>query len=448
MIKSLFNLFLIFILCFTALGMPLNLDLSKFSNLPDFPFDFSVADENVSYKTDIDSFSSENPTQINFQIQMQNAEIRSANPSDFSFLLDVIKNDGTRSTLDVSTLIQALPPVKISSDVSHIKNFSLNLSQKKLNLPDGTYTFKLYSTSNALEDAKPLKFDVTYFTLSTYIPAINEMAHGMMPLTLYFPDPSYYEYLVPITRFVNYNRIPLSTIVKNLREGSVSLGVASPIPNVTKLRIKKDMVLVYISKDLEKYNENPKNATFALNSFVQSLTTIPNIDKVKFFVNGKESDTLFNTYDTKTLFSKNTDVKVYLGLDANEKRLLLVPQNMAIVSEDTLIEDMITALKTAKVTGRNFENVIAPIPENITLINFSRQEDTLTLNFSKELLYAYNDRLDLQRMMLDSLLFSFTSIAGIKEIQILVEDQMTDSFGGVDLSQAQTCPKFINPEKE
>lgn len=443
MIKSILNIVLIFIICITALGIPLDLNMPKFSfDLP------TIIKEDASYSTDIDSLPLNNPSQINFQIQTEDTKILSADSSDFSFFLDVIQNEKIISTLDASTLIKPVTPIKISSDVTNMKDFYLNLSKEALNLNDGDYTLKLYSTWEPLKDIEPLQLDVIYsriFKFFKYVPATNEIPRGMMSLSLYYN--AYDSQLVPITRFVGHNRTPLGTTIKELQNGSTLLNFSSPIPNVTKLRTKKGTVMVYLPKDLGKYNENPKDASFALESFVESLTSIKRINNVKFFVNGKESNTLFMNYDTKNLFSKNTNPKAYLGMNYNE-RLLLVPKNMEISPEDTLIKNIFATLKVDNINDKSSAKLIPTIPKNILLLNFSRNGNILTLNFSKEFSSAYENRVDLQNMMLDSILFSFTSIDGIEKVQILVDNQTINSFAGINLSEALIRPSFINPEKE
>ncbi|QZY56048.1 GerMN domain-containing protein [Crassaminicella profunda] len=432
--KAIFNLFIVLIICITALGMPLNLEL------PALSFDLSTQNDQLSYKSFIDS-PLNNPTLIDFQIETKNPEKLSIDALASSFILEIIKETEIISTVDASKIITP------SSTEKDSIRYTLNLSKENLNLSDDNYLLKLYSTAEVLKDIEPLKIEVQYTTLSKYIPATDTFPLGMMNLTLYYPDTKN-EYLVPITKFVKQNRTPLGTIVNNLHSGSNILGSVSPIPDRIKLRVQKNRVLVFLPKDLGKYNTDPRIGTFALESFVNSFTSIKGIDQVKFFVNGKESDNLFYSYRTKDIYYKNTQPKVYLGMDTNQTRILLVPIKVENSSEKPLVERILHGLKTCKINENTCNNLVSPIPKNIELIDYTQNNNILTLNFNKEFLYAYQSRIDLQKMMLDAILYSFTSVTGIEKVQILVDGQAVNTFGEINLSQPISKPKFINPEKE
>ncbi|MCT4618238.1 MAG: GerMN domain-containing protein [Marinisporobacter sp.] len=432
--KAIFNFFIVVIICITALGMPLNLDLS----LPSLSFDLSTQKNTFSYKSSIDNPLS-NPSLIDFEIETNAPEKLSSDLSS-SFLLDIMKGKEKLSTVDASKLIQ-----NTSNEDGKII-YTLNLSKENLDLSDGDYTLKLYSTAEILKDISPLKLEVAYIHFSKYIPSTNALPPGMMGLTLYFPDTAQ-EYLVPITRFVKYTRTPLGTTIKNLHSGSSTFGFISPIPNNIKLRVQRNRVLVYLPKELGNYNTDQKIGTFALDSFVYSLTSIEGIDEVKFFVNRRESDNFFYGHTTKDIYPKGTSPKVYLGQDIDQKRILLLPINMA-PSEKPIIESMIDGLKNATVNNHSQKNLVAPIPQKVALIDSVQNNNLLTLNFNKEFLSSYKDRIDLQRMMVDAIVYSFTSIEGIDQVKILVEGNPLSNLGGMDLSYPIQQPSFINPETE
>ena len=93
-------------------------------------------------------------------------------------------------------------------------------------------------------------------------------------------------------------------------------------------------------------------------------------------------------------------------------------------------------------------DLIATVPSDIRLLNATKNNQTLVLNFSKEFLYAHPDRVDLQRLMIDSLLFSYTSISDVTQVHFTVENQVVDTFANLQLAQPLSRPRYINPEKE
>lgn len=443
MSKSIFNLFLILIICSSAMSMPMDFKLKTFSlklpsiRLPQFEKESSSS---VTYTLDINSSSLENPSSIDLQIHTEDETILSMKKQDYGFMLDIIKNDTILSTIDGTSLLN-----EDSTVTDHKKTLTLSLSKDDLNLSDGDYTVKLYSKSDALKNIAPININVKYFTLSKYIPAVNYVPENRMNVTLYFPDSIHNKYLVPITRFVTHNRTPLSTTLKNLKVGSAAFNFTSPIPNISKLRVKKGVATVYLSSySLDQSIKDPTTAAFALDSLVHSLTSVVGVNSVKFLVDGKESDDLFYGHTTKTLFTKDDHTNVYLGLDFNKERLLLVPKPLENVHEDTLIPDILDELKR-KVQD---SELTPTVPKNVELLSFSRNGTILTLNFNDKLLYAYKDRLDLQRFMLDSILYSFSSIPEVEKIQILIHNKSIDSLAEIDLSGPITKPLCINPEKE
>lgn len=438
MFKAIFQLFLVFIICITASGIPTDV------NTLDFSQNLFTTGKSMAYGLNAKDLSLQNPTIIDFEIQAKNPAALSYEELKDTFVLDVMQNNKVIMTLDAPGFVENTSSHQ-NANPSALA-YAANFSQQHLKLPDGNYTFKLYSNGQALKNIHPLQFKVTYSALPTYIPATNEVVRGMMGLTLYFPDTSNGQYLIPVTRFVKYTRAPLRTIINHLQKGSTSLGFLSPIPHIPKLQVRKNRVIVHLPSDLEKYNQNAIDGRFALESLVYSFTSISGIDQVKFLVDGKESDNLFHGYSTKTIFAPGDNPQVYLGISCNDERVLLVPKDIKQTTIDDAVKTIIAALKTGKVNDLNSSNLIPVVPENVQLINFSHTGDTLILNFNKELLGAYGHREDLRHMMIDAMVFSFTSMKAVEKVEILVEGQKMQSLDSIDLSVPLERPRFINPE--
>ncbi|WZL72085.1 GerMN domain-containing protein [Clostridiaceae bacterium 35-E11] len=319
---------------------------------------------------------------------------------------------------------------------------TFDFSQNFFTHKDNT-SHSINSEKSSLQDPIP-KRQILYTSLPTYIPTVNETARGMMGLTLFFPDKTNPQDLIPVTRFVKNTRTPLRTVIHHLHEGA--LGLTSPVPNISKLQVQNNMVIVHLPVTLNQYNENALSGKVILQSLVYSLTSVSGIDQVKFLVDGKESDNLFGDYSTKTIFTPNDQPRAYLGLNHNNKRVLLVPKKIDSVPTAHTIENMIHSLQTTKISNTSLNHLIATIPSNVALIDFSHKGSLLELNFNQAFLQAYVDRADLQAMMIDSILLSFTSMKDIESVQILVDNQPVQSLGNIDLSVPLNKPKFTNPE--
>lgn len=437
MFKAILNLCLIIVICITASGISSKVDGFDFSSL------LPITQEKFNYSLNIEDTSLKNPTTLNLNIQTSNSKKISLDVLQDDLVLDVFEDNKIIATLNGNAFVQVSsthPNTESSSSF-----YTLNLAQKNLDLPNGQYTFNIHSKNQSFKDMNHLNLEVTYLPLSKYIPSPTKASKGMIGLTLYFPDSSNQQ-LIPLTRFINYTRKPLRKTIEALQSGSdPSIGLVSHIPDIPRLQVQKNRVLVHLSYPLDPYNENPALGRLTLDSLVYSLTSIPDIDQVKFLVDGKESDNIFHGYSTKTIFSPINNPLVYLGLDQNNKRQFLIPQELKGFNENTLYETMIHMLKGGKIDNKD---LFSPIPSNIDLINYSKEGNTLTLNFGKEFMNAYPDRMDLQRMMIDAILYSFTSIHDVERIKFLVEDKTIHSFGAIDLSSPLKKPPFINPEKE
>ena len=440
MLRSIFNLFLVFIICITASGIPVNVDAFDFS-LP-----LPSTHTSISYVTDLNTESLENPSTIQFEIHgVKPLEI--TYESDQQLSLEIFQNDQQLSTLNGDSLIIASNAT--SSAIEDKLVYKIDISQQKLNLPNGQYIFHVRSLAKEIQKANPLILNVSYISIAKYIPANNSLAQGTMALHLGFADSEAYQYLIPVTRVVPYDRAVLRTVINQLRiSPDATLGLAAlPVPEVKKLSVAKDLLTINWATNAEQGIQGSSVSSLATESIVQSLTAVSGINRVKFLLDGKESDELFHGVGTRTIFTADKAPKVYLAYDSHKDRMLLVPYPMQSKDRDTLIQEVFMSLKTAEVQGTPATNLKATLPNGIDLLDHSVQNKVLTLNLSKVFLDSHSNRIDLQRMMIDAILYSFTSIDGIDSVQIKVEGNAVDSFAGINLSQAIKKPLFINPEK-
>ena len=61
---------------------------------------------------------------------------------------------------------------------------------------------------------------------------------------------------------------------------------------------------------------------------------------------------------------------------------------------------------------------INPIPKSVVLNNVSLKGRTLILDFNEELLNVYKDKNELRHMMVESFMYTFTTIPGVDSIKI------------------------------
>ncbi|WP_432402195.1 GerMN domain-containing protein [Wukongibacter sp. M2B1] len=449
--KTVFNLFLIVIICFLASFIPLNNSYFKFPQniLPSFTLNKPSSTEanSSSYQADFNNKELYNPTNIEFTMigQFDKGTFSLGNSHDM--ILEVFNNDTLIKKYSNTEFITGLIN---TSDMDNRLQYSCDISQENLSLNSGHYKFKFYSTAASFKEVAPFEVSVYYLSTSKYVSAKNNVEEGQSYITLYFPDANY-EYLVPISRKIPDSNKTIRTVIDNLILGSnptLALASGSPIPEVPKVWVSKGIATLYLPWDIGIYDKDSAKSQFALDSFVNTLTSIEGIDKVQFLKNGKKVETFFNGTYVREPFEKSSSPKVYLGLETNKDRILLVPIDIHknFMDIDKLIPSIFNSLKNCVVGDIYHENLFSTIPNSVELIDYNRVDNLLILNLSEDFLTVYNERSDLQEMMLEGILYSFTSIHGISEISIKVNGNTIDSFSGINISQSMKAPKFINIE--
>ena len=75
------------------------------------------------------------------------------------------------------------------------------------------------------------------------------------------------------------------------------------------------------------------------------------------------------------------------------------------------------------------------------------ENDTLVLDFNDSFKTAFDGDQNKRKFMVDSLIYSFTSINGVKSVRFTSEGSPVEGFiEGKDITGAMTAPSFINPE--
>ncbi|WP_432665889.1 GerMN domain-containing protein [Wukongibacter baidiensis] len=452
--RTIFNLFLIVIICFLASFIPLSNSYFKIPQniLPNFTLSKpSRNTEAISgnYETNFDDTHLYNPTNIEFTMIGDFDKGTFSLGDSHDMVLEVFNKDTLIKKYSNTEFITGLLN---TSDVDYELKYSCDISQENLDLNQGHYNFKFYSTAANFKEVTPFEVSVYYLSTSKYISSKNTIEEGKRYVTLYFPDKNY-EYLVPISRKIPATNKHSRKVLDNLLLGpkpTLSLHAGSPIPEVPKIWVSKGVATLSLPWDIGIYDQDSVVSQFSLNSFINTLTSIDGIDKVQFLRGGKKVKTFFNGTYVKKPFEKNNSPKVYLGLQTSNERILLVPINLEenIPDMDQLVHNIFNSLKNNVVNDIHYENLFSIVPNSVDLIDYEYSNNILTLNLSDDFLTVYGERDDLQKMMLDGILYSFTSISNVSKVSIKVNGNTVDSFNGISISQSMPAPKFINIEAE
>ncbi len=450
--RALLNLFLVLIICFSSSVIPLN--LSWFDWSEDFLKTFSDNNytKNIvySYDTSLTGNLIYNPTNIEFIIFGRFDKDPIVLTEDHQIILEAYKGDKLIKKYVNTEIVKGL---KNYDDDKLKLVYTLDISQENLNLTSGYYKLKIYSTLEELSQISPYNTEVIYLSDSKYVGSKNNVEENFMYLLLYFPDKSA-QYLIPVSRKVPFTRKTIRTTITNLQMGpgkSLGLAEGSPIPEVPSIWVRGGVAYLNMPRDIGKYDQGSTISQIALDTLVNSLTSIYGVEKVKFLQAGKEVESLFHGTSVDEPFTKDNSTKVYLGLETDTKKFLLVPirLNNRESKANTLVHEIFSSLKSGIINDHYYEDLFATIPANVKLIDFSVEDNgILSLNLSKEFLEAYAERMDIRQMMLDSILFSFTSIPNVEKISIKVQSKEVPSFNGINITEPLKAPSFINIETE
>ncbi|RKD25240.1 Sporulation and spore germination [Caminicella sporogenes DSM 14501] len=443
MFKAIFNIFLILIICFSASGIPIN---DSYFDLPKFNFNTiknkQNNENNYTYNANIHDKFIYNPTNIEFTMSYGSNK-ENFNTNNSQIVVEIYKNDNLIKQYKGSKIVK-----NIYKDKNKVK-YILDISMENLNIKSGNYNIKIYSDAEKFSNIPPYKLSATYFSNAKYIGSKNSVDKKHMFITLFFPDKQAM-YLVPISRKIPYTRKPIGKTIKNLQLGpknTLGLSEGSPIPKILWKSIKGTTAIINLPSNADIYGST--GSYIALYSLINSITSIYGVDSIQFLVDGKKRDFFFHGIEIKKPFYPNTLPKAYLTLETDTKKFLLVPVeiNKQNIDINDLIINIFNSLQKGYVNDYDMNYLTSTIPSNIRLIDFYIKENILNINFSKEFLNAYENRDDLKKMMIDSILYSFTSLPEVNKVFIKVEGKIINSFGDIDISKPLFPPAFINVEQ-
>ncbi len=375
--------------------------------------------------------------------------------SNSIFNVDIYKDNKL-----VKSNIDNLEPVSPSIDATISVNkdnpiiTAVNIAQKNLGLEDGVYKFVFNSNIIADIDKASVSVTVTYDTAGNYYPAVNTAPAGTKGLTLYFPTKNA-DTLIPVTRFVVEDKSITRMAIEQLQNGPLSKELISVIKDVTNTTYNNGNVVIDLPSSYTAYNTGSTGAILAYESFVKTIFAVDRywpIYSVTFTVDRKNVDTYFHGMSREAinyLPNIKRNYLLYLAHKADNRYYLfeyqLSPEEIGIAENDSI------EMKARKIfdaySNTDIEYGISPVPKTVALNNVSLQGRTLILDFNKDFLNVYEDKNDLRHMMVESFLYTFTTIPGVDSIKITAENkEITDFIDVLDTTKILYPPEFINPE--
>lgn len=376
--------------------------------------------------------------------------------SDSIFTLEIYQDNKLIKTVQNLELVSPSVNMTISVSKDNPIVTTLDVSKEKLNLEDGEYKFVFNSNLISYSNRSTIAVNVKYDTGGTYYTAVNAAPTGTKGLTLYFATENL-DTLIPVTRFVVEDKSLTRMAIEQLQNGPLNKSMHSEIKDVTNTTYNNGNVVIDLPSSYVAYNEGSTGSGLAYNAFVKTIFAVDRywpIHSITFTVDRKTVDTYFHELPKESinlLPNKERNYLIYMAYKLDGRYYLFdykPEQNAGILAADSLeikAQKMFDAYKDA-----DMNYGISPIPEGIILNGAKAQGTALTLDFSKEFLDVYKDRDDLRQMLVESLMYSFTTIPGVESVKITVNGENLKNFtsfaDGRDLTGALYPPEFINPE--
>jgi len=449
------NLFFIIILCFTLAVLPINtaaLEMLDFGNMfnqtpeeaevEEVPVDETfIAEYNlVSETPNVDRIY--NPDTIKLSLETNIPKAYESNYDFEDITLTLYQNDELFQILS-SDKILISPTIRYENDLIHV-DYEVQVDYYSLGLNrDGFFNAEI---SFAVEKNLPsIVYPIAYRPEIKYVDNGTAQNNGNFIYKAFFKNeagthlvPTYFSVPYPESITVEvrnrlYNPPPLGY-------GLSSENVIPDKSSISKLGDKYYGVFMY-SDEISKVIDNTEQAQLAIDALVQSLIRLPHIDRLTFFVDDAQvADSLYDI-DLTTIYEARNSSYVYLSERNSTSNRYLIPLEVSGDNVYDIITLMFETLKTGYIDDKQW---VQMIPPEVMMNAFTIEGTTVTADFNGIFLTAYQDDLAYQRMMINSILYSFTSHPNINKVIITVDGEVVTNYGGYNFTEAQLEPSYIN----
>ena len=364
--------------------------------------------------------------------------------------LSLILNDTPMMDLtDLSTEWLAEPD---SSDPEQIHyTTTVVVNQRELDLPDGIYQVSIIPDHDASIrfsfDNDEKRIPLAMHSIQFYQRALHDVVGSGTALRLFFPDESSH-YLIPVTRFLDTVQSPMvREVIRQLEAGPASdfdLFNRSPIPPVPRVWLSGGTAELYLSSNLGFYNEYSNVSRMAAFSLVESLGSLPDVQRVQFYFDQQVISEGFRGVPTDSPMEPVTGPLYYSGYVSPEGRLFLYPLPMEndLASVSNIFQAM-TLEHQPEWYGFQMQPAI---PAGIELLDYSLMDDVLYVNINRRFEDLYENHPHLAIFMVDSLVLSLTSLDSVNSVLLQVEGNAPSWEVPFTFDQPLFPPAYPNPE--
>ncbi|MGV8146925.1 MAG: GerMN domain-containing protein [Alkaliphilus sp.] len=442
MLKIIKNVLLIIIVCITATGVPIFADIASAPELEEtkLPVEIAMtvsvdAVDNAKYQVAIKMFDKNSVTSL-------------PAPTDSPVILEIYHNELFVKSVDLEDVWNSQKDSQLAEDDNVITDFITTIDQENFNLPDGIYELKVIPNIKEIDSSLTTQtFSLSLHSGFTYIPSLESIARNNMGLILYFPDTEFIN-LIPVTRIIPFTSKPLRATLNNLLAGvneATGLPTGAFTPDRIRLGLVDRTAQLFMPTDIGRFETNSTDARIALNSLVNSLNTIHAVRRVQFYFNNQIVESAFHGHSMDKPYYP-VDSNLFVGTRTKTNRVMLTP--IPFFDKNIAIEDLFNRLKFNYNKAQFSFNIIPTVPAEVTLYSFTVDNKTLTLELSPSFLTVYEGNVDMQNLMVESILHTFTSLPDITHIQFDVKDTTVTTIGRYPIGVPIRPSRYINPEMQ
>lgn len=288
------------------------------------------------------------------------------------------------------------------------------------------------------------------FTPSPFLtPVTDENADGSMNTVAYYQDDN--GYLVPVMRTIGAEegiaRATLNLMVKSVYNDmeAARMGLRCVIPENTTFDL--DISDGVARLDMSKEALNSPDAVSEYNmvsAIVQTLTDFPTVEKVRFLIDGKQTERLtfgtgisgeftrgYMNFESTDIQNAQSAVTLYFTGDSPS---MIVPVTRAVYGKGD-IQTAVMELVNGPVSTSPLNGVI---PSGCGLRSVKVENGVAYVDFTKEFI-SIAEETDGGRLALRALVLTCMQFEGVKSVKVLVEGEEYDTGKGT-----LALPTFVN----
>lgn len=286
---------------------------------------------------------------------------------------------------------------------------------------------------------------------------------GMLALKVYFPEGKE-GYLVPVSMILPWTEGVAKAALQKLIAGptpaqEMRFGLTPILPPTTKVlgvTLKDGRALVDLNSSFLDYD--PGKEKLVLHSLIYTLLQFSTIDEIEILIEGSKPEIFPGGTLNEGVFGRKqmlnpeiteevADIEnsmlltLYFCALLGGEHIFYVPLTRLVAEQHEIINVTINELLRGPRQG---SGLFSDIPLQTELRGFTIEEETLIVDFSKEIL-DYKGGLSGKENVLHQVVLTLTEIPEVKRVQIAVEGEKQTPAYGRSFPDPLSHPLLVNP---